>query len=445
MFDVWNQLAFWSVVVLLLAAVSRVPIGYNLRNLTVRWRTTMMTAAAFTLVIALLVVMTAFVNGMNRLTDSSGRPDNVLVLSDGAPDEAISTLNLGDLPQIENLPLVERRGGRPMASRETFIIVNQAVETTRRDRPKRRFLQLRGIEDPLRSAYVHDQGLLPGGAWFSPAGAVELPPDGERARPVVAIQCVVGEGVARELGRDRDAAQLASARNPKRLDVGDTFTMGNRTWLITGILDSASTTFGSEIWAKRSLVAAIFGKNVYTTLVVRCPSPQAAVEMKDFLANYRNVAVSAQVETDYYKSLSETSQQFAWAIGFVVVIMSVGGVFGVMNTMYAAISQRIKDIGVLRLLGYSRLQILASFMLESLGIAIIGGALGCFIGSLADGWTATSVVSSNAGAGKTVVLRLVVDANTLALGAVLTMIMGAVGGLLPSLNAMRLKALEALR
>ena len=155
--------------------------------------------------------------------------------------------------------------------------------------------------------------------------------------------------------------------------------------------------------------------------------------------------MAAQVETEYYDSLSETSKQFSWAIGFVAVVMSIGGVFGVMNTMFAAISQRIKDIGVLRLLGYSRLQILVSFLLESLVIALVGGLLGCALGSLADGWSATSVVSSNAGAGKTVMLRLSVDASTIALGLVLTMIMGGIGGLLPSLNAMRLRALEALR
>jgi ABC-type lipoprotein release transport system permease subunit len=441
--NVWNLLAGSTALMLLLLALTRVPLSYNLRNLTARWRTTLMTALAFTMVIALLTVMMAFVNGMNRLTDGSGRPDNVLVMSDGAPDEAISNLYVGDLAQLENLPYVLRRDGRPMGSRETYLIVNQAVETTRSDRPKRRFLQLRGIEHPHQSAFVHSQGLLPGGLWFSEAGVEELP--AEAGVPgAVAIQCAIGEGVARELGRDRDADQLAAARNRQRLDVGDTFVLGNRTWIVRGILDSSASTFGSEIWAKRSLVASIFGKDTYTTLVLRCPDAETARQFKTFLTSYKRVAVAAQVETDYYESLSETNKQFSWAIGFVVFVMSVGGVFGVMNTMYAAISQRIKDIGVLRLLGYSRMQILASFLLESLAIAIIGGALGCALGSLADGWSATSVVSSGT-ASKTVALRLVVDAPTIAVGMVLTVLMGFLGGLFPSLGAMRMRPLEALR
>jgi ABC-type antimicrobial peptide transport system permease subunit len=125
--------------------------------------------------------------------------------------------------------------------------------------------------------------------------------------------------------------------------------------------------------------------------------------------------------------------------------MSVGGVFGVMNTMFAAVSQRIADLGVLRLLGFARWQILVSLLVESLVIAIVGGALGGAIGWMADGWTATSVVSSGQGGGKFVVLRLIVDADTLAKGMLVSVAMGFLGGLLPALSAMRLKPLESLR
>ena len=90
----------------------------------------------------------------------------------------------------------------------------------------------------------------------------------------------------------------------------------------------------------------------------------------------------------------------------VTVFVSVGGVFGVMNTMFAAISQRINDIGVLRLLGYARWQILFSFLLESLLLALVGGAAGCLLGMAADGWTATSMLTGQNGGGKFVILKL---------------------------------------
>jgi ABC-type antimicrobial peptide transport system permease subunit len=116
-----------------------------------------------------------------------------------------------------------------------------------------------------------------------------------------------------------------------------------------------------------------------------------------------------------------------------------------MNTMFAAINQRSKDVGVLRLLGYSRSAVLLSFLLESILIALVGGLLGCILGLFANGLTATSIVGSGGGGGKSVVLQLVVNGNTLALALIFTLSMGLVGGLIPSLSAMRLRPLESLR
>ena len=154
----------------------------------------------------------------------------------------------------------------------------------------------------------------------------------------------------------------------------------------------------------------------------------------------------AEPETVYFSKLSETNKQFSIAVLVVAGFMAIGGVFGIMNTMFAAISQRTKDIGVLRILGFARWQILVSFFLETLAIALIGGLLGLAIGYFgANGQSATSIVSGGQGSGKTVVLQLIVDADTLAFGVLFTFIMGALGGLVPSLAAMRLRPLESLR
>ncbi len=121
----------------------------------------------------------------------------------------------------------------------------------------------------------------------------------------------------------------------------------------------------------------MFGKETYTSLVLRAVDEQAAVRLKDFFnLEFKKAAVQALLEREYFASLAETNKQFLVAVVFVAVVMAVGGVFGVMNTMFAAISQRTKDIGVLRLLGFARWQILASFLLESLVIGLVGGALG---------------------------------------------------------------------
>jgi ABC-type antimicrobial peptide transport system permease subunit len=261
-----------------------------------------------------------------------------------------------------------------------------------------------------------------------------------------AIEVVLGEGIARELGKDRQPEVVAKAKNPNRLDVGDTFQLNDRTWYVTGVMQSSGSTFDSELWAKRSLIGPIFGKDTYTTLVARTPSAADAIKVRDYFnQEYEKAAVAAQVETDYFASLSETNKQFLFAIGFVTAFMALGGFFGVMNTMFATISQRIKDIGVLRLMGFGRRHVLATFLLESVAIALVGGVLGCLLGSLSDGITANSIVSGGPGGGKFVVLKLTVDAQILAVGMLLTIIMGFLGGLLPSLRAMRWTALETLR
>jgi hypothetical protein len=457
-------------VVLVLQAcgvVKGVPFSYNLRNIVVKWQPTLLTALAFTLVVGLMTVMGAFVNGLYQLTRNSGVPGNVIVMADGATDELFSNLGFGDIKEIALRDEVVRGDdGEPLASFEVYVVVNQPIPTRKcpvcgemapvddigekllpHGEPAcagsgavvlgtrgRRFIQVRGAEDPVRTGAIHRIALLPGGAWFSPAGvqAVEGSASGEQA-----IQAVIGEGLARELGPDQ---------GKRRLEVGDTFELGPRKWVVVGIMKSAGSTFDSEVWAKFQIVGKQFGKETFTTCVLRAGSPeQAAALAADLAKNYKKPAVAAQTETEYFQKLNTTNQQFLYAVVIVVAIMAVGGVFGVMNTMFAAVSQRTKDIGVLRILGYARWQVLLSFFLEALALAVIGGLLGCSLGSLCHGLTASSTLNAAAGGGRSVVLQLVVDRDILLIGMGFSLLMGCVGGLVPALTAMRLKPLDAVR
>jgi putative ABC transport system permease protein len=418
-----------------LVLIGKVPLGYNVRNLLVRWRITLMTALAFTLVVSLLTVMLAFVNGMNHITESSGQPGNVIILSDGATDELFSNLQYSDTGNVDRQKGVlqqefERDGKKvtlPLCSREVYIVVNQPIPGEVGGSNRRRFVQVRGIDDALVSSAVHGIDLLPNSKWFSEAGV-----EGET------IQAVLGEGVARVLGAD--------LKKPG-LEVGDRFDLGDRKWIVTGLMKSAGSTVASEIWAKRSIVGPQFGKEQITCLVARTADAKAAAALADDLSTNFKPAVRAEPESVYYSKLSETNNQFLYAIVIVAFFMALGGICGVMNTMFAAISQRTKDIGILRIIGFAKWQILVSFFLETMFIAVVGGLVGCLLGYLCNGLTATSVVSSGqGGGGKTVVLKLVVDANTIAFGILFTLVMGALGGLVPSLlSAMRMRPLESLR
>lgn len=446
-----SSLRFWAisgpvlwgaVFVLFLIAAGRVPLRYNIRNITVRWRASAMTILAFTLVVGLLTMMMAFVNGMDKLTRDSGIPENVMIMSDGSTDEAFSNLSFSDLGDLEFQEGIARnkQSDKPLASKETFITANQLIDNPQPGRPPRRLLQLRGIDDPEVSAEVHGLKLVPGGNWFTPEGVISL---GEN-QPA-AIQAVVGEAIARELGKDRTKEQIAAAKNPLMLAVGDIFTLSDRKFMIVGIIEARGSTFDSEVWAKRDIVGALFGKRTYTTITMRAESLSAAKKLKTFFdEDYTKAAVSAALETDYFAGLVETNKQFLVGTIFLTAIIGVGGVMGVMNTMFASVSQRSKDIGVLRILGFERSEVLCTFLLESLVLSLLGGCLGCAIGAMVNGLKATSVISSGQTT-KLVVLEMIVTGDTIGIGLLVTLVMGLLGGFVPSLLSMFVKPLESLR
>jgi putative ABC transport system permease protein len=442
-------LAMYVFDLLILLTIGKVPLAYNLRNVRVRWKTNLMTALAFMAVIGLLVFLLAFVNGMNNLTEKTGVPGNVFVMSDGSTDELFSNLGYEEVSNVERVVVDLDEKGRPLpapvrvrtmevdgqkvalASRETYYAINQPVPNS--NPPRRRFVQLRSIEDPLIAAEVHNVELYPGGRWFGSSGV------DNQSR----IECVLGEGVAGVLGEDF---------GKKRLAPGDTFELGEMEWVVTGVMKTEGTTFGSEIWVKRfSRIYKPFGKEKYTTLVMRTDQDTlaAARAMAWHLNNrYTQEKLKAYAEPDYYAELTKTNNFFLTAVVIVAVVMAIGGVFGMMTTMFASIAQRIRDIGVLRLLGFKRWQVTVSFLLESLAVAAAGGLLGCFLAwLLADGKSSVSTLSAGGGGpgGKSFALTIDVDAQVMAMGMLFTLVMGRLGGLVPALSAMRMNVLDSLR
>ena len=440
---------------------ANVPFSYNLRNLLVRWKNTAVTATAFVVVIGLLTGMMAFVNGMYDLTEHSGRPGNVIMLQSGTTDEALSKLppgaDIGRLPQAVRDGIL-RESNVPLVAKEVFVVVNQPIPNAPPTGKQRRFIQMRGLDRPAVAARVHGI-VLEDGRWISEQGVQSIKGTGKETwtseQQVFiaglgvaavagipddrAIEVVIGAGIAMELGKDRPPYTPVKC--------GEILDIGPRKWIVVGIMSTASTTFASEVWARDYILQDLFGRqSSYNSYVVATKNAQTALQMAKDLKEFKEVPMSAQPETEYYAALSATNRQFLGAILVVAIIMALGGVLGVMNTMFASISQRAKDIGVMRLLGFTRWQILVSFLLESLTLAFLGGIIGCALGSLCNGVTATSVVSSGAGGGgKSVILKLAVDANVIGVSMLFTLIMGAVGGLVPALSAMRLKPLESLR
>jgi putative ABC transport system permease protein len=269
-----GSLATALLVAMALLIAGKVPISYNLRNLTVRWITTTLTAVAFTLVIALLTVMLAFVNGMYRLTQNSGQPGNVIIMSEGSTDESFSNLRFSDTGDIKTQPGILQENGEALCSGETYVVVNQPLQNPVPGRPKRRLTQVRGIEDPRIAGRVHGLRLVEGGQWFSEAGVREA----ANPNDPPLIEAVLGAGLARVLSQDRNSEELASAKNPDRMEVGDVFPLRDRQWVVVGVLEQSGSTFDSEVWAKRSIVGPMFGKETFSSFVVRTEGAASAVK-----------------------------------------------------------------------------------------------------------------------------------------------------------------------
>ena len=381
-----------------------IPVAYNYRNLLVRWKTTCMTAGAFTLVVAAIVVILAFVSGVQSVCATSGQPENVLVLSHGSHDEVTSQLDSSQVNRIENTPGVLRRSdGTLLASRELYMNL--------------------GHKDDASGAFylVQTRGVMP--VAFQVHSQVRITSGRMMRRSQSEI--IVGRGLQRQRG----------------IQIGERFVIGPRWWTVVGIFDADGSIFETEVWANLDEMASVIRREgVYSGIVLRTLGSGAAERLVDRLANARWLSVNAETESRYYARIAEEAE-FLRTAGLVIAgFMGVGAVFGVMNTMFAAIGQRVKDIAVLRILGFRKRDILISFLLEAMLIAVFGGAAGLALGYALNGLSLQAIVGS-----KAVAFAFFVDNRAIVTGAAFTFVMGLLGGLLPALSAMRVEPLESLR
>ncbi len=381
-----------------------IPLRYNARNLIVRWKTTLMTAAGFTLVVSALVIMLAFIAGIQAVCTVSGDPQNVLVLAKGANDEVFSQIDSRTASEVENARGILRdRQGRPLVSRELFLVAHRFLEAEN----VFKFLQIRGVQ-PV--AYeIHDQVTLV---------------EGRMARQNQS-EIIVGRAVLDE----------------HHLKIGDTVDIGRKPWKVTGVFTANRSALESEIWCDLSEVASQFRREgFYSTIVLRAADPDAAAKLAERLSSSKTAPCSAQPEQAYYAKQAENTQLMRTGALVIAWFMGLGAIFGIMNTMFAAIGQRRKDIAVLRIIGFKPYEIVISFLLEALLISAVGGFLGISLGYAANGVTTSTSISA-----REVQLAFTIDQTTVIIASIATFLMGLMGGLLPALSVVRIQPLEALR
>lgn len=383
------------------------PLAYNIRNVTVRWKVTLLALVGISLVVAVLIALTAMANGFREALRATGSPDNAIVTQRGSASELSSGFSRDNASTILVDSRVARDGdGRPLASPEMVVVAS----LPRRGDGTEVNVTVRGVT-PM-AFKVRQNVRLVEGRQFTP-GLYEL---------------VVG--------------RKASERY-QGLEVGGSITLQRQTWDVVGVFTSEGSGFESEVWGDVDALAPVFNRGGgYQSLTLRLVDPEGLDAFDKELQANPNMQVQMDSELQYYEGQAgQTTQTLIALAVFVGVIMGIGAVFGAMNTMYALVSARTREIGTLRALGFSRLSILAAFMLESAFLALIGGVLGSILAL-----PINTLSGATGGANfSQVAFAFRVDPQWLAIAVACAVLMGLAGGLLPAFRAARTPITAALR
>lgn len=383
-----------------------IPLSYNLRNLVMRKTTTIVTALGIALTVAVLLAVLALVDGLRTAFQATGNPLNVLVLRQGSTAELNSGMTRENFQDIKSLPGIARDGNEPVASLEMMTVINLPSV----DSPSGMNVNLRGI---LPMGIKMRDGLkLQSGRWFE-TGKLEV---------------VVGKSIAK---------RYPNAQMGKKLK------FGRGEWEVVGVMDGGQSAVNSEIFGDLNTVAAGFNRpDGLSSALVRATDEATVPALINSLNDDRRLGVAARTEKEYYAAQTSAAAPLQFLGLFIAIIMAVGSSFAAMNTMYAAVARRAREIGTLRVLGFSRGSILFSFFLESLLLAALGGALGCLLALPLDN------ITTGVGSFITfseIAFNFHVSPAIMVTGMLFALFMGAIGGLFPARMAAKKEILVALR
>jgi putative ABC transport system permease protein len=231
----------------------------------------------------------------------------------------------------------------------------------------------------------------------------------------------------------------------KGMTLGGSIRFEQRDWTVVGIFETGGNGFESEVWGDMSVLQTVFAdrEGVFQSLTFRLADPSGFTALKKEIEKDPKYKVKLQVESQYYKDQSGMLSDMIAIMGtLITIIMAAGAMFGAMNTMYAAVGTRAREIATLRALGFGRFSILASFLFEALVLSAIGGVIGCLLVLPLNGVT-TSAMNWDTFSELAFAFR--VTPGLLLAGVIFALVLGLLGGLLPALRAARLPITTGLR
>jgi len=358
----------------------------------------------------------ALIAGLNRAFVSSGSPLNVLVLRKGSEAELSGGFDASLYPTLKTLPGIAKDSkGEPMTSGEWVVV----IILPRKDGTGEVNVTVRGMmPDGLEMRQLEDKPggppkvKLVEGRWFQP---------GQR-------EVVVSKSIQNRFSH---------------ANIGDTMEFGKGSWKVVGVFDAGGSAYESEVWGDVNQMASDFDRQGgFASAYLRATDPIAAEALKNRVSDDQRLKLEGLIETDYYAKQTSSGGPIK-VIGFVVgFIMAIGSIFAAMNTMYAAVAYRGREIATLRVIGFSRPAILTSFVLESLLLALLGAAAGIVLMLPFNGM---QTGTSNAVTFSEVVFALRITPQVAAYAILFALVMGFVGGLAPAWHAARQNILNALR
>lgn len=248
-----------------------------------------------------------------------------------------------------------------------------------------------------------------------------------------------------EWGKDEVVVGIGAAREFSGLRVGDKIKVGRYEWPVVGIFSAGGGASESEIWTDAAVLQPAYKRgDSFQSVYVKLKSAESFREFHDALSADPRLSASAMRQTDYYADQSTAVTKLVTTLGYLIaLLMAVGAVFGALNTMYSSVSARTREIATLRALGFGSGAVVASVMLESVALAIVGGAVGAGLSYIA--FNGFHTATMNWQSFSQVTFALAVTPQLLVQGVVLATLIGAVGGLLPAIRAARQPIAAALR
>ena len=385
----------------------KIPLNYIARNMWTRRLTTALTACGLALVVFVFATVLMLDEGLKKTLVTTGEYDNVVLIRRASDTEIQSSVARDQASVVtSHAAIAIGVDGRPMSSKESVVLIS---------------LKKRGNNTPSN---VIIRGLSPNGLTLRPQVKLTA---GRMFRPG-SSEIVAGSSVAR---------RFAGA------GLGETLRFGQREWTVVGIFDAQNSGFDSEIWGCANQLMQAYRRPSYSSVIVRLRNSKGFDAFKQDIEDDPRLTLEAKREQSFYADQSRALSTFINILGMTLsIIFSIGAMIGAMITMYASVANRVGEIGTLRAIGFRRSSILAAFLIESLLLSVVGGAIGLLMASLMQSFSfSTTNFQSFSELAFGFTLNLPIAFKSLGFA----LVMGFLGGFLPSLRAASMNIVDSLR